>query len=76
MQYQETAKDLLELKEKFGNDLSIFNSLIVTSEDQIQNNLKIKYIIYLESADFYIVVYDKFLKEALLERQIKNWNVQ
>lgn len=76
MQYQETAKDLLELKEKFGNDLSIFNSQIVTSEDQIQNNLKIKYIIYLESADFYIVVYDQFLKEALLERQIKNWNVQ
>lgn len=75
MQYQETAKDLLELKEKFGNDLSIFNSQIVTSEDQIQNNLKIKYIIYLELADFYIVVYDQFLKEALLERQIKGGNV-
>lgn len=71
--YQETAQNTNELGEKFSGDLSIFDSQIVTSKEQIRN-VKVKYIIYVIEQDFYVIVYDKTLQECMLEKYCQNNN--
>ena len=73
----EIAKDTTEVREKYGNDLSIFNHQVITSTSHIPTELKdrVKYYIKVLNPSCYIVVFDQTLKEALEELKSVNGNV-
>ena len=75
---QEVAKDKDEFNEKYSNDLSIFNSLVILEMNQVPENYKnkIKYIIKCEWVECYVVIFDQTIQEAMAERKMVNDNVQ
>lgn len=62
---QESAKNKEEFNEKYSNDLSVFNSMVITQMSQIPEEYKdkIKYIIKCDWIECYVVVFDVTIKE-------------